>query len=952
MRNLKRALSLALASVMLLGMMVVGSGAVGYTDVTSEDHKEAIEVVQAAGLMTGDDQGNFNPDQIVTRAEMAVIVCNLLYGKNLDVGQFTGIHNFSDVPAWAEGYVNLAASLGIVAGVGDGKFAPNDPITTAQAALMLSRALGYFKTDAEMAQGWMLAATERGTKIGLYNGMSGLSATAGLTRNNVAQMAFNALTYATPVEYYDALGMYSSVGNGIGGVVNGDNRYDLTLASKNYDIAHTDKNGTAITYGAADGVDGNAYKIVSNTYDIAVNANQIGRMGYVWYTVNDKDEAIAASNVVYTDKVLATVSNGKTMTAWTTRSNDNFVAELDSAYNSGDDKYIVNGAAADSYGDAGINALESQKGVVFTFVDTNNNGKANLVYVSDRTVTTLTGDAATKEEGGKTIVNVPGISGLAFSNSVETKDVIGYEGLKEDDVVLWYRDGQTNDYIIEKAQTVTGDLTAIKDNKYTINGTAYEASGMATTPFSSITTANLNKQVQVWLDASGYVVKAEAVEEAALPYALVVNYDNMTMAGQMTKLLTADGQYITGYSQYYAGSDKKTMGDGSNGTVNIAKGAVIVHYELKDGVYELTAVGASNATTEGTIAVSSITNGNPSLGGSVVGNADTKFVLVDAQDNVTTYTGMTNVPTTTGTETAIGKNGVASLVFVTNAVSTTTAASDIIYIFDMTPSISKDGDTTLYTYDVLKEGVITTETFSSDVRDGKVSDTKEIDGLGAYKVTSRDSKGYATAVADAAAPYNFTANLGSGDPAKSLSANTLTYGANSSILVDDKTVVIKVDDTTGEMTVGALSDIQATTTAGFDYSEIEVIAVVKDGAATNTASIIFIMDTETFSIPAPATVTLAGADSNGATVTGTTDVKAGTAAVTSWTSTNKYIKVTATAESGCTISSVKINGTDATSSFELTTTTAHTLNVVVTVSHTATGLTQDYNYTISVPAQT
>jgi len=60
MRNLKRALSLALSTVMLLGMMVVRTGA-SYTDVSSKDNKEAIEVAQAVGIMTGDEKGNFTP---------------------------------------------------------------------------------------------------------------------------------------------------------------------------------------------------------------------------------------------------------------------------------------------------------------------------------------------------------------------------------------------------------------------------------------------------------------------------------------------------------------------------------------------------------------------------------------------------------------------------------------------------------------------------------------------------------------------------------------------------------------------------------------------------------------------------------------------------------------------------------------------------------------------------
>ena len=49
MRNLKRALSLALASVMVMGLMVVGTGA-SYADVSSEQNQEAIEVLQAVGV--------------------------------------------------------------------------------------------------------------------------------------------------------------------------------------------------------------------------------------------------------------------------------------------------------------------------------------------------------------------------------------------------------------------------------------------------------------------------------------------------------------------------------------------------------------------------------------------------------------------------------------------------------------------------------------------------------------------------------------------------------------------------------------------------------------------------------------------------------------------------------------------------------------------------------------
>ena len=81
MRNLKRALSLALASVMLVGMMVVGTSA-SYPDVTSENNEEAIAVMQMLGVMTGDEKGNFicSYADFLTIAGDYVITATGVYG--------------------------------------------------------------------------------------------------------------------------------------------------------------------------------------------------------------------------------------------------------------------------------------------------------------------------------------------------------------------------------------------------------------------------------------------------------------------------------------------------------------------------------------------------------------------------------------------------------------------------------------------------------------------------------------------------------------------------------------------------------------------------------------------------------------------------------------------------------------------------------------------------------
>ena len=150
MRNLKRALSLALASVMLLGMMVVGSSAKGLDDFSDNAeivNKDAVAVTSAIGLFDGYEDGSFGPENVVTRAEMAVIICTMLYGAGVNVNQFAETSVFTDVPAWAQGYVNLCSSLGIVAGVGDGKFRPDGTLSRQEAAVMVARAAGLCGLD-------------------------------------------------------------------------------------------------------------------------------------------------------------------------------------------------------------------------------------------------------------------------------------------------------------------------------------------------------------------------------------------------------------------------------------------------------------------------------------------------------------------------------------------------------------------------------------------------------------------------------------------------------------------------------------------------------------------------------------------------------------------------------------------------------------------------------------
>ena len=105
-----------------------------FTDVTNHWAYSAIKRVYTRGLMVGMDEKTFAPDQQLSRAMLAVI----LYAMAGEPA-VTGESPFTDVPAgcWYTDAIVWAAQNGIVCGFGDGTFRPNEAITRAQAAVML-----------------------------------------------------------------------------------------------------------------------------------------------------------------------------------------------------------------------------------------------------------------------------------------------------------------------------------------------------------------------------------------------------------------------------------------------------------------------------------------------------------------------------------------------------------------------------------------------------------------------------------------------------------------------------------------------------------------------------------------------------------------------------------------------------------------------------------------------
>lgn len=110
-----------------------------FADVNNHWAYSAIKRVYNRGLMLGVSDTRFAPDQALSRAMLVTVLYRLA-----DEPDVTADNPFTDVPAgqWYTNAVIWAAANGIVSGFGDGTFRPNAPATRAQAAVMLC---GYAK---------------------------------------------------------------------------------------------------------------------------------------------------------------------------------------------------------------------------------------------------------------------------------------------------------------------------------------------------------------------------------------------------------------------------------------------------------------------------------------------------------------------------------------------------------------------------------------------------------------------------------------------------------------------------------------------------------------------------------------------------------------------------------------------------------------------------------------
>ena len=209
-RPQKKVLSLVLCVAMLLSVMVMGTGA-AFTDQDEIQNAEAVDMTSALGIIDGYEDGSFQPAENIERGEAAKMISAMLNGGR-DSVQETTESSYNDVlgsvDAWANKYIEYCTARGIVSGVGGDRFAPASNVTGTQLAKMLLVSLGYdsVKEGYQDNAMWSVNVNTDAVAAGLYAGIETIDMSAPLSRDNAAQMIWNALQAKTVVYLTDSTG--------------------------------------------------------------------------------------------------------------------------------------------------------------------------------------------------------------------------------------------------------------------------------------------------------------------------------------------------------------------------------------------------------------------------------------------------------------------------------------------------------------------------------------------------------------------------------------------------------------------------------------------------------------------------------------------------------------------------------------------------------------------------
>ena len=711
---MKKFLSLALALVMSLSLVTISAGAKEFKDDSSITYDEAVAVISEIGVVDGYTDGNFNPQNVLTRGAAAKIICNLILGPTTASALPADTAPFKDVPANHEfaGYIAYCAQQKIINGYSDGSFRPAGTLDGYSFMKMLLGALGYDGSIEGFTGGnWStnVAKLALANGIDLADGNDDFVGSKAVTREEACLYAFNALQ-ADMVDY--------------------DSKTSVSVGGA--EVVITGSKAEVQPQGVyKDTMDDEGLQFAEKYFDNLKKddtSDDFGRPATTWKLKNEEIGTFAN-----TGDLVAT------FTAKVTK------AKVYSAVGKTVSDDLKDGAATLHFWMDGVGTTVAKADVVnymdksntgrigSTGASNNANGTLTEVYVDDDSNTTIvmintyvfqaTEDYSTSKEQVKIadIDNGSGIKLSTYTLDIDDSDDFDITGVKEDDYILVnVANGEPKIAVV--AEQVTGSVDSyVVGDAATVDGTDYSYSATASAD-TKAEIKSVDSDVVLVLDAYGYVI---AVDEATG----TANYVFITAADTTSSLsstVKANAYFMDGTSGEI--TLKKVAGSTKTSDLKAAEGWYTYSKDSADK-YTLTSAATSKYAADYDLALTGsadlTTNGKTSLykvGSTTVrANADTVFVVEDEDGDIDVYTGIKNVPDITMTATASDPaamgyvykkdTGYATYVFIgldgTDS-KVDDASSDDSYIFVIGfDKTLKDSEDTYYRYKAIVDGAET-----------------------------------------------------------------------------------------------------------------------------------------------------------------------------------------------------------------------------------------------------
>ena len=507
---MKKFLSLVLALVMTMSLVTVSAGAKDFTDDSEITYKEAVDVISALGVVDGYSDGDFRPDDVLTRGAAAKIICNLILGPTTASALAASTAPFKDVPVTNTfaGYITYCSQQGIISGYADGTFRPTGTLSGNAFMKMLLGALGYDSSiEGYTGANWQVSVIKQASGIGLDDGNDEFVGSQAVTRQEAALYAFNMLQ-ATMVEYDKK-----------DTIVVGDITINTTSTRKDVENnTNTDGN-----------IDGER------------NGDGLMQFGEKYFKDLEKEDATdifghPSSKWVYDGDDVGTYANEADAT-YVVEDDDMNVGQVVTSssymnYSSSeakDAKYFLNG----DDNEVKSSELVAVGDIVEAYE--NDNGDVETVVVSRYTVAKIDKvdtDVSTAESrnGASEVLTLTDLDGDNSNDYYDKYDdaektLRGYASSYDEGSVLAvaFRDGKFGDEVLAsyEAEAVTGEVTAFReDETVTMDGTKYEfaRSKDGTDGFVDGITKNFDfdKEYTIYLTADGYVIGVEGAAGADL----------------------------------------------------------------------------------------------------------------------------------------------------------------------------------------------------------------------------------------------------------------------------------------------------------------------------------------------------------------------------------------------------------------------------------------------------